>query len=201
MRKRRRWRGMAVALPTIALALAAVALPAKAQSAPPPEIAAKVELCASCHGADGKPVLEGAPIIWGQQMFYLLTQLRDYRAGRRANETMSPVAAELSDEETKALAEFFSAQPWPAVSFAASEEQTAAAESTITSAQCPQCHLATFRGDSRIPRVANQMPDYLNQTMLDLKNGVRKNAQAMSSLLRDVSDEDIAALADYLASL
>lgn len=201
MRDFRSARRIAAAAPTIAFVLFAVAAPARSEGTPPPAIAAKVELCASCHGADGKPVLEGAPIIWGQQMFYLLTQLRDYRAGRRANETMAPVAADLSDEEAKALAEFFSAQPWPAVSFAASEDQRPAAESAIASAQCPQCHLATFRGDSRIPRVANQMPDYLNRTMLDLKNGVRKNAQAMSSLLHDISDEDIAALANYLASL
>ena len=46
--------------------------------------------CASCHGPNGQPTVEKAPIIWGQHMFYLLTQLKDYRAGRRANDIMTP---------------------------------------------------------------------------------------------------------------
>ena len=71
--------------------LALGAMPAVAQDAPtpPPEIAEKAALCASCHGANGLPVVEKAPILFGQHSFYLLTQLRDFRAGRRASDLMA----------------------------------------------------------------------------------------------------------------
>ena len=69
------------------IAVAAGMLYNKQQS----QIADKVALCVSCHGQDGIPVVEKVPIIFGQHMFYLLTELRDFRTGRRANETMSPL--------------------------------------------------------------------------------------------------------------
>jgi voltage-gated potassium channel Kch len=44
-------------------------------------------------------VVEKVPIIFGQHSFYLLTELRDFRAGRRASDIMSPIAKDLSDDE------------------------------------------------------------------------------------------------------
>src|SRR5688500_6743490 len=75
--------------------------------APPAEIADTVMLCASCHGADGMPTIEKVPIIWGQHMFTILTQLKDYRAERRSHPLMTPIAKDLSDEQMKALATYF----------------------------------------------------------------------------------------------
>ena len=95
-------------------------------AAPPPEIADKVELCATCHGADGLPVVEKAPIIHGQHAFYILTELRDYRAGRRANDTMAPIAKDLSDDDMKALATYFAGLPWPNYHEAASDADVSA---------------------------------------------------------------------------
>ncbi|MEP9374735.1 c-type cytochrome [Mesorhizobium sp. KR1-2] len=179
--------------------------PTNAQQAaatpPPPEIADKVQLCASCHGADGKPVVEKVPIIFGQHMFYLLTELKDYRAGRRANETMAPIAAELSDDEMKALATYFAAQPWPNYSEVTSPEDSARAQSLAVEGQCTQCHLGGMLGDSRNPRLNHQKVDYLTQTITDLRDGARKNAAAMAAIVKDWSDADIAAMSHYLAGL
>ncbi len=50
------------------------------------------------------------PVIWGQQFYYLYVQLKDYKAGRRQNEIMSSIVADLSREELKALAQYFSDQ-------------------------------------------------------------------------------------------
>ena len=47
--------------------------PASAQS-----IAEKVEVCAGCHGQDGKPIDKTIPVIWGQQLGYIYIQLRDF---------------------------------------------------------------------------------------------------------------------------
>ena len=66
--------------------------PAAAQTATP-DIAEKLQLCTSCHGEGGLPVNPDMPIIWGQNYYYLYVQLKDYAAGRRQNEVMTPIAA------------------------------------------------------------------------------------------------------------
>jgi cytochrome c553 len=168
---------------------------------PPPEIAEKIELCATCHGPDGMPVVEGTPIIAGQHMFYLLTQLRDFRAERRLNEIMTPMAQELSNDEMKALATYFSEQPWPDYHVKASDEDVARAKSLAVSGQCTQCHLGGMVGDSRNPRLNNQTVEYLTNTTADFRDDLRKNAPSMAAIVRDWSDADIEAMANYLAGL
>ena len=194
---------IAVIASLAALALAG-ATPVRAQdaAAPPPEIAEKVQLCAGCHGGDdGMPVVDKAPIIHGQQLFYLIVQLRDYRAERRSNELMTPIAKELSDDEIKSLATYFSKLPWPHYRGSASEADVVRAKSLAVEGQCTQCHLGGYVGDSRVPRTAHQKVDYLEQTMRDFRDGVRKNAPAMASIVKGWSDEDTAAMANYLAGL
>ncbi len=194
---------------SVILASAVVLVAAAAGSAaiaqdvpePPPEIADKVALCASCHGVAGLPMVEKAPIIWGQHMFYLFTQLKDYRSGRRANDLMTPIAKDLSDDEMKALATWFAALPWPDYREPRRPEDTARAETLAVEGQCTQCHLSGMLGDSRNPRLNHQKVDYTQQTLTDLRDDVRKNAAAMAAIVRGWSDEDIAAMSRYLAGL
>jgi cytochrome c553 len=169
--------------------------------APPPEIAEQVALCATCHGEDGRPVLENAPIIWGQEYFYTLTQLRDYQAGRRASEIMQPVAGDLTPEQMKALAEYFSKLSWPDMPYSASADAVNVARQMASSGQCTQCHLGSYAGDSRIPRMAGQNPIYLEQTMLAFRDGERKNSPEMAALMRGFTDEQIGAMAEFLSGL
>lgn len=168
---------------------------------PPPEIAEKAALCASCHGADGLPVVADAPILFGQHMFYLLTQLRDFRAERRASDLMTPIAKDLADDEMTALATYFAEQPWPSYHEPASTEDEVRARSLAVEGQCTQCHLGGMVGDSRNPRLNDQKLDYLVQTLTDFRDGQRKNAPAMAAIVRSWSDEDIAAMSRYLAGL
>jgi cytochrome c553 len=172
-----------------------------AGAAPPPEIADKLALCASCHGLNGVPTVEKAPIIWGQHMFYLLTQLKDYRAERRANDIMTPIAKELSDDEMTALATFFAAQPWPNYAEPRRPEDTGIAERLAVEGACTQCHLGNMLGDSRNPRLNHQKADYTEQTLKDLRDDVRKNTPPMAAIVRNWSDEEIAAMSRYLAGL
>src|SRR5215207_9796397 len=86
----------------IAALLALGPLPAGAQNnaaPPPPAIADKVQLCATCHGADGLPVVEKVPIIAGQQKFNLLVDLGAFRSGLRASDLMGPIAKNLSGDD------------------------------------------------------------------------------------------------------
>ncbi|MGL4963591.1 MAG: c-type cytochrome [Inquilinus sp.] len=179
--------------------------PALADEAPPPEIADKVELCASCHGADGRPVKADAPNIppniWGQEFYYLYVQLRDFQAGRRESELMKSIVADMSKDELQALAKYFSTKPWPRLGFQPDDADTAVAQRMATAGQCTQCHLGAYVGNSRVPRVAGQYKPYLEKTMLDFKNGVRLNAPDMANLLKGFGDDDLKAMSRYLAGL
>lgn len=186
------------ALPIVGVSAAALA---QEPPAPPPEIAEKVALCVSCHGADGLPTVEKAPILWGQHMFYLLTQLKDYRAERRAHDIMTPIAKDLTDPDMKALATYFAAQPWPNYRDSASADDKTRAQTLAVEGACTSCHLSGMLGDSRNPRLSHQKVDYLQQTMTDLRDNIRMNAPPMAAIVRGWSDEDIAAMSRYLAGL
>ena len=177
----------------------ATATLAVAQTATP-DISEKLQLCVTCHGEAGTPVKPEIPIIWGQNEYYVYIQLKDYSTGRRANETMNPIASDLSKEEMQALAKHFSEQPWPSTSFTSDEAAAQRAERAMTAGACTSCHLGDLHGKSAIPRVADQQPVYLEKTMLELKNKVRQNAPAKSSLFATYPDEDLKALATYLSA-
>ncbi|MDH3195993.1 MAG: cytochrome c4 [Hyphomicrobiales bacterium] len=164
-----------------------------------PDMNEQITQCLACHGEDGRPVAEDAPIIHGQELYYLFVQLRDFAAGRRQSEIMTPIALELDRKQMEALAKYFSEQQWPTIQAAPSDEQRAVGARIGNSGQCPQCHLGGYNGDSRNPRLAGQTAEYLEKTMLDFKYRRRKNAPDKSVLIESFSDEDLAAMAHYLA--
>ena len=66
-------------------------------------------VCAPCHGLNGISLVMAYPNLAGQKEKYLIGQLEAYRSGDRKNEeAMSPLAAELSDQDIKDLAAYYS---------------------------------------------------------------------------------------------
>lgn len=65
--------------------------------------------CVACHGADGIAVLPTAPHLAGETNIYIETQLKAFRSGRRESELMSDIAADLTDEKIRELANWFAA--------------------------------------------------------------------------------------------
>ena len=163
------------------------------------DLSEQIELCTSCHGEEGLPVEADIPIIWGQEYYYLYVQLKDYKAGRRANEIMSGIVADLDKEQMKALAAHFAEKPWPAIGFVASETDIEAGQVAAVGGQCFVCHLGQYQGESRNPRLAGQQPGYLEKTMLDFKHDVRLNSPAKGTLLGGYEEAEIKAMANYLA--
>ena len=71
--------------------------------------ASAVPACAGCHGPDGAGIPVQYPRLAGQYAAYLETQLKQFRAGARANDPngmMRGVAARMTDQEIKAAAEY-----------------------------------------------------------------------------------------------
>ncbi len=77
-------------------------------------------VCAACHGANGVSVGDAIPNLAGQKSRYLEAQLAALKDGRRKNDIMNAIAAQLSAADIANLAAHFAAQPG-AVSTAKSE--------------------------------------------------------------------------------
>lgn len=75
---------------------------------------AGVYACVNCHGERGRgkaPNVAAFPVIGGQHRDYLIKQLKEFRAGQRANDPagmMSEIAKKLSDEDIEAVADYLS---------------------------------------------------------------------------------------------
>ena len=65
------------------------------------------DLCVACHGADGLVVMEDAPHLAGETNIYLETQLKAFRSGKRTHDIMSGIAAGMSDEEIRAVSNYY----------------------------------------------------------------------------------------------
>ena len=92
----------------LAIASGGCAVTANAQT-----IEEKVQICASCHGDDGKPIDKTTPAIWGQQQGYIYIQLRDFKRGDRRNDIMQQLASSMERGDMLAIAEYFSKKRWP----------------------------------------------------------------------------------------
>lgn len=69
------------------------------------------EVCAACHGANGVSVDDRWPNLAGQHAKYIETQLKAFKAGKRKDELMNAVAAQLGDAEIANLAAYFETLP------------------------------------------------------------------------------------------
>jgi len=95
--------------------------PAAETLAPAAKESWKIEICFACHGKTGRSKRRGVPSLAGQKAEYLSNQLRAFRltagnskkfhfTNRRFHQFMSTVSRELSNEDIRAIAGYFSAQ-------------------------------------------------------------------------------------------
>jgi cytochrome c553 len=177
--------------------LTACATPLYAQG-----IEEKTQICAACHGADGKPVDKTIPTIWGQQAGYLYIELRDFKRGDRKSDIMQPIASSLERQDMLDIAEYFSKKAWPDLGQPrASKEVSDRAVDANRSVGCTGCHLDHFQGDGTVPRLAGMGREYLAKQMADFRTRARGNNPGMSDLMLATSPDDLAALAQYLSGL
>lgn len=160
-----------------------------------------IEACAGCHGERGASQEDAFPILAGQELYYLYVQMKDFKSGLRKNEIMQPVLADLKKQDLFALAKYFSEQKWPNIGFKGDPERVLNGERAANAGQCVACHLGSYTGNSRVPRLAGQYPNYLAKTMLDMKSKARNNAAAISSLMSTFSESDISDMAEYMGNM
>ena len=173
-----------------------------AGSANADNVADAIQTCAACHGEDGIPADKTFPIVHGQNRAYILNQLHDFKSGRRKNEIMAGIVAELTNSDMQALARHFAKQQWPAN---ASEPQPADAKKAgaalLEQLNCGGCHHDKYTGDTQRPRLAGQNAEYLLKTLTEFRDKTRGNFITMSAILNGLTDEELKSMSDYLASL
>ncbi len=91
----------------LTLIAGAVCLPAAADSPAPAGIAA----CKACHGPQGVSINPTIPNLAGQKPLYIEKQLTAFKAGERKNDLMHAIASQLGEDDIKAYAAFWAAQP------------------------------------------------------------------------------------------
>ena len=166
------------------------------------DIEQKAQLCATCHGADGVPINNTTPVIWGQDEGYLYLQLRDFQKGTRKSPLMEPIVADLERQDMYDLAAYFTKKKWPNLGQPSAPSDVAAkAESAAKSIGCRGCHLDHFQGDGTTARLAGQWQEYLLSQMLAFRDGSRGNNPGMSDLMKATPKEDLEPLSKYLAGL
>jgi cytochrome c553 len=188
---------------------AAAAAPAKPDSAAGGKIAAGV--CAACHGADGNSTIVTNPKLAGQHPEYLAKQLAAFKENKdRSNAVMLGFAAALSPDDMRNVAAYFSEQaPKEGAAHNAATVKLGEkiyrggiAEKSVPA--CAACHGPAGSGiPAQYPRLAGQWFDYTQAQLAAFRLGQRKNdpASAMRDIAGRLSDQEMAAVADYIAGL
>ena len=187
---------------SLVVAIVFAAFPADSGAARADTLEEKAQMCGGCHGENGVPQEKTTPVIWGQHQGYLYLNLRDYKRGDRKDDQMTPVVDLLEREDIMALAEYFSKKKWPSLGQPAAPRSVAIrAQRANGSVGCTGCHQDSYLGEGTQPRLAGQWKEYLLQSMLDFRTRKRANNPGMSDLMLATSEDDLKALAEYLAGL
>jgi len=167
-----------------------------------------VPACASCHGAGGNSTIVANPKLAGQVGTYLHKQLVDFTTPNRQQPIMTPYAKALSEEEKTNIAAYLSAQQ-PKQGAARNKDTVELGRKIYRGgiadrgvAACASCHGATGSGiPAQYPRLAGQHQDYTVAQLQAFKTGARNNSPQMGTLAKRMSDEEMKAVADYIAGL
>ncbi|ULQ45154.1 cytochrome c4 [Flagellatimonas centrodinii] len=171
----------------------------------------KAATCGACHGPKGNSGNPEWPSLAGQGAPYLKTQLEAFRSGARKNVLMSSQAAGLSDQDIADLAAYYAAQT--AKPGVASEASVAVAQPLYRAGDaergipgCAGCHGPTGAGNpaAAYPHLAGQHATYTAAALRAYRSGERggsHNGQMMVTIAKQLTDEEIEALASYLNGL
>lgn len=212
MYKRATWNWLAAALLTLAAGAAAFA--AQPGRVFEDSVRQRVQLCASCHGEQGRAGPDGYyPRIAGKSAAYLYNQLRHFQTGARRHNLMVRLVANLSDAYLWEIAQHFSALDLPyaappaprvaAADMARGRQLALQGDPALRVPACASCHGEQLLG--RLPATPGLLglsSDYLNAQLGAWRTSVRA-AQApdcMAHVARRLRPGDVAAVSGWLAA-
>lgn len=177
------------------------ALPAGAED--DAAIKTKLEPCFACHGENGISEIDGVPSIAAEPDIFLEWQLVFFRTGRVKSEIMGPLAADLSDDDIRAMGAYLAALP-PIRTPPPPDDAPAMTEvgaKLAASRNCGNCHGEGFHGQQGAARIAGQREEVIIKALHDYKSGARfgTGIAAMPEVAGQLNDEQIEALAHFLS--
>ncbi len=167
-----------------------------------------VMACVACHGSAGNSTITVNPKLAGQHAAYLQKQLHDFTTPARNNAVMTGISKALTEEDMRNIAAYLEQQkPAPG---AAKNKATielgkkiyrgGIAEKNVPA--CAGCHSPDGAGiPAQFARVAGQHQDYTVAQLTNFRTGARTNSAQMTAVGKRLSDEEMAAVADYIAGL
>ncbi len=164
--------------------------------------------CVACHGAAGNSSITQNPKLAGQHEAYLQKQLHDFKGPNRNNAVMTAIAKALSDEDIRNLAAYLEQQkPAPGaaknkntVEFGKKIYRGGIAAKNVPA--CAGCHSPNGAGiPAQFARLAGQHQDYAVAQLTNFRTGTRSNSAQMTAIAKRLSDDEIQAVADYIAGL
>ena len=166
--------------------------------------------CANCHGVSGRSTAPTFPNLAAQTVPYLQAQLHAFRDQTRADPDalsfMWGMASQLSDATIEAISAYYAEQA-PSRAKTGDAKVMARGKQIFeegVSAQgipaCATCHGPQAHGNDVFPRLAGQHADYLVKQALVIQRGLRA-APVMHDVIKDLSQDQMRAVATYLESL
>lgn len=174
----------------------------------------KSALCHGCHGEKGMSVAPNFPNLAGQYSGYIKKQIRDFQAEKRKDDTMSAMAATVTEaQDLEDIAAYFMSQ--------SAMKGTSTKGAKVDKGKqlfmegnlekgvygCKNCHGEAGKGKSAenhlFPVLAGQNKEYLVKQLMDLKESRRTNDPAgmMGDIAKGLSAEDIDNLTEFLSGL
>jgi cytochrome c553 len=165
---------------------------------------AKAEMCSGCHGDNGVSVMEYTPSLAGQPDLFIQWQLVFFRSGTRQNANMKPIVDDLSNEDIRNLGAYYASLP-PMKTAKPDDDPDLSQKGAQAAAgrRCASCHTDNYAGTKGTARLAGQREEYLIKALNEFKSGQRSGGAmaAMAEIAHPLSEEEIYALAHYLAHL
>ena len=167
-----------------------------------------VTACITCHGPKGQSAIGTWPKLSAQHAAYTAKQLRNFKEGSRANPIMMGMAATLTEQDMVNIAAFLSKQP-VSQGVAQNKETIQLGQSIYRGGiaakgvpACAGCHSPNGAGiPAQYPLLGGQWADYSYAQLAAFSNGTRKNGPMMTTIATKLSDQEMKAVADYIAGL
>src|SRR5258706_5109189 len=117
---------------------------------------------------------------------------------------MRPVVEQISNEDIRNLGAYFASLAPPKASKSDDNpDLSRKGAEAAAGRRCASCHTDTYAGTKGVARIAGQREEYLLKALHDYKSGLRSGGSmaAMAEVAYSLSEEEITALAHYLAHL
>ena len=172
--------------------------------------ATKAVVCQACHGANGNSVNPEWPSLAGLGADYIAEQLKNFKAGKRANPVMMPNAMALSADDMADLGAYFGSQVNTGLEadptyWKAGEKLYRGGSKDQAVPACMACHGPAGYGNepAKYPALRGQHSVYVVKQLTDYASGARTTGPngIMQTIAKRLTPDDMRNVASYVQGL